>query len=174
MGNIKKRKQEETEEAAEGEAAPEAYGADAFEGYLRECIEIDRDNVNSEFVRVPSDLAFWNEKYADALGRYLRAERHVKSIKALIEPEVREQLIADNGKTTEPRVKAAIESDARVRHAYRRFIDADVERTRIFGRIDAIRAKKDSLISLGAQLRSELEGDPSIRLPSQAHDDSDD
>jgi hypothetical protein len=47
--------------------------------------------------------------------------------------------------------------------AERAVIDAEDARGRAAGMVDALVAKKEMLISLGADLRSEKEGDPSIR-----------
>jgi len=42
-----------------------------------------------------------------------------------------------------------------------------VEKIRLYGVIDAVRTKRDMLISIGAQVRAEMESDPSIRERSR-------
>ena len=41
--------------------------------------------------------------------------------------------------------------------------DADGRRLKLQGVLDAVRTKKDMLVSLGASMRAEMQGDPSIR-----------
>lgn len=134
-----------------------------LEPYLRKCVKIDPLDIQGEYVRISADLAYWNDRYADALREFLASEVDLKVLKAQLEPGTRQALIDAGGKTTEAQVKAAIESDERVLEAQARAIAAEVDKNRHFGILDAIRSKKEMLVSLGAQLRAEMAGDPLLR-----------
>jgi hypothetical protein len=143
-------------------AALEVPGA-RLDEYLRECVRIDPLDIQAEFIRVPGDLAYWNDRYADALREFLISEADFKILKAQLEPLTRQALLDAGGKTTEAQVKAAIDSDDQVLEAQRRCVEAEVEKNRLYGALDAIRSKKEMLISLGAHLRAEMGGDPVLR-----------
>lgn len=134
-----------------------------MEDYLRACVRIDPLDIQGEYIRIPADLAYWNDRYAEALRVFLGSEIEVKLIRAQMEPQIREMLLNAGGKTTEAQVKAAIDSDENVIDAQRRNVEAEVEKNRHYGILDAIRSKKEMLISLGAHIRVEMAGDPLIR-----------
>lgn len=134
-----------------------------LEDYLRECVKIEPLAIQEEFVRIPADLAYWNSRYAQALRAHLMAKIDLDVTRAKLQPIVRLALQEAGAKVTESQVDAAIEShDSYVEHR-RRVADAEVAKNELFGSLDAIRAKKDMLMSLGAHLRVEMEGDPVMR-----------
>lgn len=137
--------------------------SDELDSYLRQCVKINPEDIQGEFVRIPADLAYWNSQYAAAMRRHLFSKIDTKVLRARLEPEIRAALIAAGAKLTESMVKAAIDSDERVVEAERMEAEAEVAKNECFGYLDSIRSKKDMLISLGAQLRAEMEGDPLIR-----------
>lgn len=134
-----------------------------LDAYLRECVKIDPLNIQGEFIRLSGDLAYWNDQYAEALRSYLTAEVDLKILKAQLEPIARQALIDAGGRTTEAQVKAFIEEHDQVIEAKRKEIDSEVEKARLYGVLDAIRSKKEMLVSLGAHLRLEMQGDPLLR-----------
>ncbi len=134
-----------------------------MEDYLRECVKIEPLAIQEEFVRIPMDLAYWNARYARALKNYLMSKIEVDVMYARLEPEIRQALINAGAKVTEAQVKSAIESNEDYIAVRRDQVNAEVEKNELFGCLDAIRSKKEMLISLGAHLRAEMEGDPTIR-----------
>jgi hypothetical protein len=60
-------------------------------------------------------------------------------------------------------VESAVEMDQRNFDAKMRAIEAEVDEKRLRGVLDAVRTKRDMLISLGAHVRIEMEHDPVIR-----------
>ena len=131
--------------------------------YLRECVTIDPLQISAEYIRLPGDLAYWNAQYAEALRAFLRAELSRKVLWARLEPMIRGSIIAKGGKPTEAQVKAAVDGNSDYVEALEAEVEAEVQKNEIYGCLDAIRSKKEMLISLGAHMRAELEGDPSLR-----------
>lgn len=135
---------------------------DELDTYLKDSVRIVPEAIQEEFVRLPADLALWNHRYAQAYQLFVTRKVDADRLEALLEIEHRERLTMA-GKTTESQVKAAVETDSRMYDARRALIDAEVEKVRLNGVLDAVRSKRDMLISIGAHQRAEMQGDPSIR-----------
>lgn len=138
--------------------------------YVKQSVAIDPVLVREEYVRLPADLATWNARLVAATERYLEADLVVDRTTARLTIEHRERLLACGEKATEAQVKAHVESDERWISARMDRIEAEVEKLRVRGVVDAVLTKRDMLISLGATIRQELH-DPRIRR--QARDASD-
>jgi hypothetical protein len=130
--------------------------------------------LDEEFKRLPSDLGYWGERYTQALKDYLEAKAAAKVGRARVELLARETLKITapvNAKGTPERitegvVNATVDSADEVQEMDTREILAEVEMTRLKVLLDAIRAKRDCLIQLGANYRLELAHmEPTIRGP---------
>lgn len=146
------------------------------ETFLEKCVKIDPLQIQSEFTEVAATLAYWNEQYADALRGQLHAKIARERLYAQLYFDKRKEL-ADSGvsRVTESMTENAIEIDPRFIAVRDEEADALAESTRLRGVVEAVRTKKDMLVSLGAQLRAEMEGDPSIRSQHRnAHINTDD
>ncbi len=150
-----------SKKAAEAQAAVDPAGE--MDAYLKQCVGINPEDIQAEFVRIPGDLAYWNTQYANALREHLLSKLDFDVLKANLDPMVRQALLEAGAKITEATVSSAIESHEQLIDARRACIEAEVAKNERFGCLDAIRAKKEMLISLGAHLRAEMEGDPNIR-----------
>lgn len=144
------------------------YGGDdermsELDEYLRQCVRIDPEDIQEEFVRIPSHLAYWNARYARALRDHLMAKIDLDVLKANLDPAIRLELMNRGVKVTEAQVSAAIETHEDVVAARMRVAETEVTKNEMYGSLDAIRSKKEMLVSLGAHLRAEMEGDPLIR-----------
>ncbi len=127
--------------------------------------------------RVPADLAYWGAQYARAVRRYLTADMEFDRAKAETRILVRERLLAaavpdpaedlkkapKRGTVTESMVDAAVELEGEYHDARVALIEAEAEKVRIYGVVEAVKAKRDMLISLGANMRAEMQGDPVLR-----------
>jgi len=130
--------------------------------FLRKSVSVEPLAINEEYVELPAALAYWNARYADALREHLKAKMVLDRTEAKLRIECREMLAAE-GKVTESMIDAAVERHPDIEIAKLTSIEAEVEKVRISGVAEAVRAKKDMLISLGATMRAEMDGDPSIR-----------
>jgi hypothetical protein len=130
---------------------------------LRRVIEIEPLALQEEYVRLPADMAYLNEQYAQAQKAYLYAKATADEVWARVWLESRTKLTAAGEKTTEALINATAATNREWLEAVERLTAADAERIRLRGHADAVGAKKEMLISLGAHIRSELEGDPQLR-----------
>ncbi len=131
--------------------------------YFRECVRINPEDIQSEFIRIPADLAYWNKQYADALKVYLDLEIDVKVTKGRVYTLCKDMIVMKGGKPTEEQMKALVESNEDYILVQQEAAAAETTKNRLYGNLDAVRSKKEMLISLGATLRAEMEGDPSLR-----------
>ena len=133
-------------------------------------VAINPVDIQSEFIRVAADLARWNEKFADATRVFRLAEYRLDTIEAHVYLHVRQIAEADGDRISEGTIRARINIDGRVKEGKETLIEAEAELLSIKGTVQALITKRDMLISLGAHLREEMKGDPSIR--SNQRDDN--
>lgn len=138
------------------------HGTEELQDYLESVARIDPLNLNDEFVRLPSDLAYCNARYADALRDHLLAKLKLAQVVAHLRILKRETLGRTNNKVTESMVDSAVETSEEYITVYTTHVELEIEMVRWKGYAEALRAKKDALISLGAQVRAEMSGDPRI------------
>lgn len=146
-----------------------------MESYLTECVSIDPLRLQEAFANIPAELAYWNEQYAEALRKQLHAKIEKDRLSAQIFFEKRVELKESDIRPTEAVLKAAVESDARYNVARSEEADAHAEAIRLKGVAEAVRTKRDMLVSLGAHVRAEMDGDPHIKAQHRhAHMTTDD
>jgi hypothetical protein len=133
------------------------------EQFLKDSVEIEPTLLQEEYVRVPADIAYWNERYSVALRAHLMAKLTLDRIFAGVQIETRETLLAEGSKVTESTVAAKVELNPKYQQARLAVIDTEVEAARIKGVGYAVSAKREMIVSLGAHLRIELQNDPALR-----------
>lgn len=133
-----------------------------LEEFLVECTTLEPLAIQEEFVRVSGDLSYWGERYRLALIDLTKTEIEYKQVKARLQRTHRERLLA-NGKATEAMVEGAVEEDPEYAKVYIARGVAEAEKEALRLDVEAIRTKKEALISMGAIVRQELENDPAIR-----------
>jgi hypothetical protein len=137
-------------------------GADEKLKAVRDAVKIEPLAMQEEFVRIPADLSYWNAQYADLLRRFLVAKAESEHLWARIWMETRETLLID-GKATEKLIESKATCNPEWQKAHLALVELEAEKARVRGVVEAIEAKKEMLISLGAHLRAEMEGDPMVR-----------
>jgi hypothetical protein len=130
--------------------------ADSEDTYAKQSVEIVPEAIREEFVRVPSDMAFWGERYAEAVRAYLVAEQNRKATHARLRLTIRSVAAAGGTKMTEADVEAHIESAPEYQNAKLAEIEAEAAKLAAKTRFDAVAAKRDMCMSLGAHIRSEM------------------
>lgn len=138
-----------------------------------EVIEIDPLDIELEYTQIGAQIARYNELHVDALKEQLYAERSVKRTRAKVQLFVRSKAAADGVKMTDSRANAKVESHSKVQRAEIYAIDAKIERERLRGILKNLEGKRDMLISLGAHIRAEMQGNPSLREQYRAQRDDD-
>ena len=152
---------------------PDLETAEGMNAYLRACITINPHDISGEFVRLPSDLAFWSEKYNSAAEASMRAKLHREKCAAEVELAVRKVALQSGEKITESVVSARVAVDPDYHEMSMAYVDAEADRNRLRSTVDAILAKKDMLVSLGAHARAEMTANISTRItgaPQQFQD----
>lgn len=154
------------------------------EDFLAACVTICPEQIQEEFINLPAQLAYWNERYSMASADYLRAKQIREQVEAQLFIQCRNDLLAKAALEAEPdrsdtagtkTVKRTIKAPSKdaveaVVGVHPDYIaaktaenEAEIAKGRMYGVVDAIRTKRDMLISLGAQLRVEMLHDPVIR-----------
>lgn len=139
-----------------------------LEAYRRACVRIEPEAINDEYVRVPSDLSYWSEMHANTyrewqLAKFAREQEWGSAVtrsRAMLNSE---RGVASGRGPTVDQVDAHAINDADYVKAKRDEVYLEAETKRLLGMVDAIRTKRDMLVSLGAHIRAELEHDPLIR-----------
>lgn len=129
--------------------------------YYKQCIDFEPALIDEEFTRLSGDFGYWNEMVANASKELMLAEWQEKKTEAQLYLKYKEP--AEGKKPpTEATVDAAIKCDPTYEAAHLKFIEAQYEYTQLAGRAKTISKKAEMLVSLGAQLRQEREGDKRI------------
>lgn len=138
------------------------------EDLLRAAIDIDENLITEEYQRLPGDLAYYNAQLAQATRAYLAAKRAVEKTEARLTLKYghsSEAHLKPEGwkKPNDAIVDALVQEDEEMEVAAQLLIEAEAERARLIGVVEAVRAKREMIVSLGAHLRIELQGDPILR-----------
>lgn len=143
--------------------APSALGDVEVTEYLKECVTIEPMALEEEFVRVASDLAYWGAKWADAQKAAALTKLTRNEVEAALDAEHRAEAAQNGEKVTEKVIASRVASDDRMKAVEVALIEAEAAASRARAFADAVRAKKDMVVSLGSQVRAEMQADPSIR-----------
>lgn len=133
------------------------------ESYARESVSLDQTNLQGEFVKYTADLAFWGAKLASAKQMESLAKLKKETTSADLDAQGREALSGDK-KPTEAMVSAWVVRHPAMQEAEKEYITATYEMDRVKAIHDALRAKRDMLVGLGAQQRAEMQHEPSIKM----------
>jgi hypothetical protein len=133
-----------------------------------DAVGIDDLQINDEFKRLPQLIVHANARLSAALHRYLVADLDYDRTKAerfiwwreFLSEEAREDKTV---KVTEASITERVTTDPLYFEARMARIEAEAHHVRCKGLVTALLAKKDALVSIGAGLRAEMEGAPSIR-----------
>jgi hypothetical protein len=119
--------------------------------------------LEEEFASLPALLARYNEMYSQAYGTFLTAKATYDQVWSGAMLRYREDTDDTKKRPTVDAIKAMVDVDDDVIAAKLAVIEAEVEKVRLWGVLDALRCKKDALVSIGAHIRAELGGNPSLR-----------
>jgi hypothetical protein len=117
---------------------------------VQSAVNIDENDLQTEFMTYTSTLAYWLVNRADAQSRVLRA----KSALGIIEATVRNAIVEMEPKLRVDDLKARMDLDAGVQRAAAELMDAEVQLNYISAVCEAMRRKGDMLVSLGAHQRA--------------------
>jgi hypothetical protein len=133
------------------------------QAYLEDCVRIDDMVLDEEFIRVPSDLAFWSARHAEAVRTHLIAKLEAEKARAKAHLKLKAEAEIAGKKMTVADLDAHIYHDPDYLDAAVALIEAESEKKRLQGCVEAVHAKKEMVQSLGAKLRAEMERDPLVK-----------
>lgn len=121
------------------------------------------EDIYGSFLRLPGELARALGEYADAAADVLRLERARDRTWAAVLLGTRAALAHTTPRATEAIVAATAEATPLYSAACDALVDAQGRKLRAHAVVEAVKAKQDMLVSLGAHLRAELKGNPLLR-----------
>ena len=135
---------------------------DFDESYARESVALDATALDNEFVRYTGDFAFWGAKLASAKQMESLAKLAKDTTAAELDCTAREALAGDK-KPTEGAIAAWVTRHPAMQDAEKACIAATFEVDRVRAVWEAMRAKRDMLVGLGAQQRAEMQHEPTLK-----------
>lgn len=132
------------------------------EKYAGECVRLEPTALEEEFVRYTPDLAFWGAQLAEAKRDEALLKLARDTTSSDLDGAARDALAGDK-KPTEAAVSAWVQKHPVMQQAEQALINASYHVDKVRAVYDALRAKRDMLVGLGAQQRAEMQGDPTIR-----------
>jgi len=131
--------------------------------YLSSSVQIEPTTIEEEYIRMPADMAYWGHRYAEAHKEFLKAKMQHDRVLARLRLEMRETLAAEGKKPTESMVDSHVELTKTWLDSKTAEIDAEANREHLRCTLDAIRTKREMLVSLGATVRAEMQANSIIR-----------
>lgn len=119
---------------------------------IREMTTINEDQLESEFAKFAGDYAYWLWNRASAQNEVTKRKLRLDLEKAETRERYRNDPKLEKLKVDD--MKAAISEDALVQAAQNDLTEAELNEARINAIVEALRAKKDMLVSLGAHQRA--------------------
>jgi len=136
--------------------------------FVEEAVRIDPTNLNQEYIQLPSQLAYFNNRYAEVYRYWTECKAVSEQVAAQLAQQIRDHLSATSkGRVTLAEVDQQVLLDPTYRQAKAKERVAEAEKVRLYGVMDALRTKRDMLISLGANYRLEMSGDPMLRAQAK-------
>ena len=132
------------------------------EKYARECVKLEPTALEEEFVRYTADFAFWGAKIATAKQEEALTKLSRDTTAADLDVAAREALAGDK-KPTEALIAAWVAKHPAMQAAEKEVIAATYDVDRVRAIWEAMRAKRDMLVGLGAQQRAEMQHEPSVK-----------
>ena len=130
--------------------------------FLNRVIDINPINIDEHFRRVPAELAYYNNEYANAVERFLTAKMNTEKSWAQAYKDAAQAAEVNGKKITVAALNAEVELTLFYQAARAELASAEADKQRCRGKVETVSAKKEMLISLGAHLRSEMT-DPMVR-----------
>ena len=127
--------------------------------YLRQCVELEPEALQEEYSRLSGDYAHWNQRFKDASRDLLMAEFEETKVAARLRIFFKESVGPGGKPPTEATVEAHVVLAPDYEAAHLKAIEAQVESTYLKGVMESLRTKREMLVSLGAHVRQELQGD---------------
>lgn len=133
------------------------------EEFLVESVEVDPMLIQDHYTTIASQFAYWSHQYALADKNMKLAKMEEERCHATSAIRHRQVMLDAGLKVTEAQVEAKVVTDPEMIDLAKERIEAEFQRERLRGVVNALSIKNQSLMSLGAHVRKEMEGDPLVR-----------
>lgn len=125
--------------------------------------EIDSSLMDVEFANLPGDLARMSELHVEASEAAEMADHELDVLEARLSLDIREHAKLLGEKPTVDFISAKMKLKPEWQAAKRTSIGRRADEMRAKGVVNSVVSKREMLISLGAHIRAQLQGDPSTR-----------
>lgn len=129
---------------------------------LQEDIFVDRSRLNDEFAEHASRFGWYSTAYELCVDHEARLKAKLERAYAQLDAQARAQMEAAGVKVTEKKVENTVITQPEYISIYEEYLDAKLQVGLLKAARDAMIHKKEMLVSLGANLRSEMKSDPSL------------
>lgn len=119
-------------------------------------VDIDYDVVENELSDIPSQFMFWSGVYAEVKLRANYLERVVKSVRGTVYKELIEAQKAEKVKISQEVLKNIVEEDRRIVKAECELHHANMQSSKLYYVVEALRIKADLARTLVSWKREEL------------------
>jgi multidrug resistance efflux pump len=131
--------------------------------HVRDSVHINGGDLRHELERLPADLAHYGFQFAAAHRKMLAAKMALEDVRSAEYLMIRETMTDLGHKVTEALLDAKILESSSVQDARANLLEAEHEREQLRAVCDALRAKRENLVSLVNLARAELAGTQGFR-----------
>lgn len=137
-----------------------------FERDFRPDISFDPENLTEELVKTPAMYTFWSSVLAEQKAHVTQLEKSIRRRKAVLMDQLIEESkimkaqgvgLAVNGGYRKEEIKELLERDDALLELDARYLMAMRVESKIWGIVQGLKMKFDSLRTLSAQRRAEME-----------------
>jgi hypothetical protein len=129
---------------------------------LDEHLYIDRNDLNSEFAEHAERFAYYATCFEIAADKYRRYEIDLKRMYAFLDAEKRGEMHHNGVKTTEKMIENMVITDDRYVALQAEAMEAEKQLGLLKAARDSMAQRKEMLVSLGANQRTEFRADTAI------------
>ncbi len=123
---------------------------------LKEDLSIKIENLNEDIARQPGLFAYYHEQLRQAEEAYKHAKLRAEIYEAALDRQVRDQALARSEKITETIVEKRIRAVPGWADHQKEIITAEAAMNQLKGVVEAMRQKKDMLVTVAANARAEM------------------
>lgn len=144
-------------------------GSLSYESRLPQDLFVNRNDLSSEYASHAERFAWYATCYELAQDKLARLEAELKRAYAIIDHEVRSNLLLAGSKSTEKMVENSVITDMRYVQLQDEMFDAQKQVGLLKAARDAMIHRRDMLVSMGATYRAEVRADVSLKAAEIAN-----
>jgi hypothetical protein len=133
-----------------------------YSSTLEDDLHIDNANIAEAYLTHSNKFAFYATAYELALDHETRMKARLDQVYALLDEQARQELQAKGLKVTEKMVENVVITSDDYKTTQERYFEAKKNTGLLRASKDAMMARKDMLVSLGANYRAEINSDPTL------------